>query len=263
VNPLGGFELIVAVAHCLGWPERAAKIIGEAVASMKRERDAEIGVPGVPDPRGRNRRGHFTTRYNRRRDVRAARFASVSEKRATKNLESMHIVRDRAETIARMCLAVLSLPLVTANGNVRTVNVAMGQYLKHRCGYNYRQSTVTRYLSELKYLGASRVLLEDLPVFWHRCWASELEAAEGPLLCYYIDGNTKALWSSQRVKQNKVTMLGRVMGCLEQVFIHDGFGHPIYFETYSGHAPLGEHVLGLFERIEAAISDVPRSSATV
>lgn len=263
VNPLGGFELIVAVAHCLGWPERAAKLIGEAVASMKRERDAETGVAEVADTPGRNRRGHFTTRYNRRRDVRAARFASVSEKRATKKIESMHIVRDRAETIVRMCLAVLSLPLVTANGNVRTVNVAMGQYLKHLCGYNYRQSTVTRYLSELKYLGASRVLLDDLPVFWHRCWASELGAAEGPLLCYYIDGNTKALWSSQRVKQNKVTMLGRVMGCLEQVFIHDGFGHPIYFETYSGHAPLGEHVLGLFERIEAAISDVPRSSARV
>ena len=62
---------------------------------------------------------------------------------------------------------------------------------------------------------------------------------EEPLLCYYIDGNTKALWAEERVKLHSVTMLGRVMGCLEQVFVYDGLGHPIYFETYSGHAPFG------------------------
>ena len=58
-------------------------------------------------------------------------------------------------------------------------------------------------------------------------------------------------------------MLGRVMGCMEQVFIHDGLGQPIYFETHSGHGPTGEHVLGLFEKIEDVIVDVPRSRARV
>ena len=43
------------------------------------------------------------------------------------------------------------------------------------------------------------------------------------------------------------------MGCLEQVFIHDHHGRPIYFETYSGQAPLGEYVLGLFEKIEDSL----------
>lgn len=51
-------------------------------------------------------------------------------------------------------------------------------------------------------------------------------------------------------------MLGRIMGCLEQVFIHDGLGHPIYFETYSGHDPTGEHTLGLFEKIEDCCGQV-------
>ena len=72
-------------------------------------------------------------------------------------------------------------------------------------------------------------------------------------LCYYVDGNTKPLWSQKRVKQNKVTMLGRVMGCLEQVFVHDAFGHPVYLETYAGKAPVGEHILGLFEKIQDAL----------
>lgn len=47
--------------------------------------------------------------------------------------------------------------------------------------------------------------------------------------------------------------LGRVMGCLEQVFVHDGFGHPVYLETYAGKAPIGEHVLDMFEKIEDAM----------
>ena len=45
-------------------------------------------------------------------------------------------------------------------------------------------------------------------------------------------------WCDLVIERNKVTMQGRMMGCLEQVFIHDGFERPI-FETYSEHAPCG------------------------
>ncbi len=133
-----------------------------------------------------------------------------------------------------------------------------------RSQYNYKQSSITKYLAELKYLGVSSLLLQDLARFWKRCWGDTIsDSMMGPLLCYYIDGNTKALFSSKRVKKNKVTMLGRVMGCIEQVFIHDGLGHPVYFENYSGHGPTGEHILSLFEKIEEVIEDVPRSKARV
>lgn len=43
------------------------------------------------------------------------------------------------------------------------------------------------------------------------------------------------------------------MGCLEQVFVHDSYGRPIYFETYSGHALLYEYVLSLFDKIEESL----------
>ena len=176
----------------------------------------------------------------------------------------MNIINDGRETIVRKSLAIMSLPMVSNNGQVRSVNSAQGQTLGHFCGYNYKQSSITKYLAELKYLGVSSALLQDLPKFWKLCWADTVsDAMMGPLLCYYIDGNTKALWSSNRVKKNKVTMLGRVMGCVEQVFIHDGLGHPIYFENYSGHGPTGERILGLFEKIEETITQVPRSKARV
>jgi hypothetical protein len=142
--------------------------------------------------------------------------------------------------------------------------LAQGQALEHFCGFNYKQISIAKYLAELKYLGVSNVLLQDLPGFWRLFWGDTVsDSMIDPLLCYYIDGNTKALWSSQRVKQNKVTMLGRVMGCLEQVFIHDGYGHLVYFETYAGHGPTGECIEGLFEKIENVVLEVPGSRTTV
>jgi hypothetical protein len=78
--------------------------------------------------------------------------------------------------------------------------------------------------------------------FWMRFW-KERDDEETFFVCYYIDGNTKALWSSDRHYKGKVTMLGRVLNCVENVFIHDGKGHPLYFQTFQGHADLGKHAL--------------------
>jgi hypothetical protein len=263
INPVGGFEIIVAIAYHLGWAQRVAEIIFDEIKAVKSTRAFKINAEKI-DKHGRYGSGKFSPRYNQRQDVRDSRFAAISEKRKKKNWQSMDIVRDDPGVLVRKSLAVLSLPIITMNGNVRSVDLALGDSLKHLCGFNYKQSTIAKYLSELKYLGVSTRLLKELPDYWRQCCGEDLaDSMKGPLLCYYIDGNTKAVWSSQRVKQNKVTMLGRVMGCLEQVFIHDGFGHPIYFETFSGHGPVGEHILGLFEKIEDAIVDVPRSSTKV
>ena len=57
--------------------------------------------------------------------------------------------------------------------------------------------------------------------FWIDFWGAR-NKLDSIFACYYIDGNTKALWSSKSCHKGKVTMPGRVMNCLEQVFIHDG-----------------------------------------
>ncbi|MDP2845994.1 MAG: hypothetical protein Q8N79_07995, partial [Candidatus Methanoperedens sp.] len=44
-------------------------------------------------------------------------------------------------------------------------------------------------------------------------------------------------------------MLGRVMNCLENVFIHDGKGHPLYFQTFHGHVDLGKHALEIQKKL--------------
>lgn len=250
--PYAGFELVVALACHFGWPKWTAEVIESGI--QRAGHGNRFAPEGTADLSCRGRRGRFTARYNRRSDVRAEKFASVEQKRQSRSLESMDLVKVDADTVARKSIAVLTLPFLTYNGDIRTVDMPASKGLKEFCGFRYRQATLSKFLSELKYLGISADLLRQQVGFWQKVWGDDVPLSDNlPLLCYYVDGNTKALWSSKRVKKHKVTMLGRVMGCLEQVFIHDGHGRPIYFETYSGHAPLGEHVLGLFDKIEDSL----------
>nr|QNT35468.1 hypothetical protein EKMJPAOO_00018 [uncultured Methanosarcinales archaeon] len=92
-------------------------------------------------------------------------------------------------------------------------------------------------------------------------WRDESEE-ETYFVCYYIDGNTKALWSSNRCYKGRVTMLGRVMNCLENVFIHDGKGHPLYFQTFQGHADLGKHAPPMLTKLTELLDD-PSAHASI
>ena len=201
--PYAGFELIVALAWHVNWPQRTAEIIRSA---LKQAYKSEQFAPSdqALDITGRNRRGQFTARYNRRQDVRGERFASVEKKRHLKSLERMDLGKITDETLTRKCMAILMLPVVTNNGEVRSVDTAKGQALKALCGFQYQQATLQRFLSELKYLGASTELLRHQVGYWQNVWDGKRPAEKHlPLLCYYVDGNTKALWSRKRVKKNK------------------------------------------------------------
>jgi len=247
----GGFEIIGALALHLGWVRHTAEMIVQERERFRRTA-AYRGERVWRDREGRNRQGQFTGAYNRRAEICAQRFASVEDKRKGKNYSRMALFQSSEFVLERKCLGLLALPLITLNGLMRSANNPLGNALEHFCGYNYQHHTLDKFLRELKYLGISDRLLREQVSFWRQHW-QEFESSGLPFLCYYVDGNTKPLWSKKRVKQNKVTMLGRVMGCLEQVFVHDAFGHPVYLETYAGKAPLGEHILGLFEKIEAAL----------
>ncbi len=164
INPVGGFEIIVAIAYHLGWAQRVAEVISNEVTELK-ERKAFKRNAEKTDKQGRNKFGKFSARYNQRKEVRVSRFATISEKRKSKNWQSMDIVRDDPSVLIRKSLAVLSLPIITMNGNVRSADLALGDSLKHLCGFNYKQSTIVKYLSELKYLGISTRLLQEMADF--------------------------------------------------------------------------------------------------
>ena len=249
----GGFELMSALACRTGWPQMVSAVIQKRIRQI---RESTLWKAGGPEDKrlGRNEQGRFTASYNRRPEVRERRFESIETKRAEKNYRTMSLSSVGPLGIERKALAMLALPPITDNGMIRSVNMPLGNALGHLCGFNYMQATLTKFMAELKYLGVAEYLLRGQVEFWQKFWKTHpVGKMELPILCYYVDGNTKALWSKKHVKKNKVTMLGRVMGCVEMLFVHDNFGRPIYFETYSGHAPMGEYILSLFEKIEDSL----------
>jgi hypothetical protein len=269
----GASEILIAFALASGFIDTITNVISQHVQQKRASKSFEESRLLPKDHSDLRSYGRFTSDYNRAPDVSVSRFHSLEEKCRTKRFASMRIFCYSRATLRRYTLALLSLPLVTENGRVRSIDNPRGNALAYLCGYNYKAATLNTYLNQLKYLQISQTLIATTAQFWIEFWrrrtrAEAAEAAEPLFVCYYLDGNTKALWSSKSCHKGKVTMLGRVMNCLEQVFIHDGYGHPIYVMTCHGHAHLGNHVLSMMEKIgdyvkETTTSEDPVSVTTI
>jgi hypothetical protein len=248
----GGLHIVSALAKHLGWDKFMSSLIIKNMDDMK---NSEQWDNIEKDTYGRNRKGQFTVKYNKRKDIRENRFLTVDVKRESKRFKGMSLAKSSSVVIERKSIATMVLPVITSNGALRTVNTPAGNALENLCGYNYKQDTLDKFLNEIKYLSISSELLKEQALFWQKTWKNKKIKLSSPIVCYYVDGNTKPLWSKQNFKKSKVTMIGRVMGCLEQVFVHDNFGRPIYFETFSGQAPNGEYILELFDKIEDKLNE--------
>jgi transposase len=250
----GGGMILTSLAFFTRIIEITTSIILDRVNEIRQsalfEQSKNIGEDH-PDTRSH---GKFTTEYNQLKSVRENRFKSIDEKIQWKNFSTMNIFKMSEKTISRYNLALLCLPLVTSNGKTNRVNRVKGNDLAFLCGFNYKDASLNRYIGELKYLKISDLLINAIAKFWMDFWRDECEE-ETYFVCYYIDGNTKALWSSSRCYMGKVTMLGRVMNCLESVFIHDSKGHPLYFQTFQGHADLGKEALNMLTKLTELLDD--------
>jgi hypothetical protein len=244
----GGGEIFTFLAFYTNIIDIITKTITQRIDKIRQTESITQTKTFEPDHPEVRDHGKFTREYNQQEDVRNNRFKSIDDKIPLKHLSSMNIFLKSEKTISRYNLALLCLPLVTSNGKSSRVNRAKGNDLKFLSGYNYKDAALERYLRELKYLKISDQLILETAKFWMDFWREE-KNEETYFVCYYIDGNTKPLWSSNRCYKGKATMLGRVMNCLENVFIHDGKGHPLYFQTFQGHADLGKHALNMATKL--------------
>jgi len=244
-----GIEIFSALAHYVGILKHWSATIQQRLQQVKQTRRYDEDSGGDDYNYARHCDGTFSPRYNRIARVRRMKFASIDEKIKGKDFSRLSLYQLYAANLNRKNLAVLLLPLVTNNGAVRSLDKPLSNALEYACGYNYKNATIDKYLRELKYLQVSADLIHCNARFWSRFW-KKYDGADQPLACYYIDGNVKPLWSSKRCRKGKVSMLGRVMNCLEQVVIHDGLGRPIYFQTFSGYADLQKHALQAMEQLD-------------
>jgi hypothetical protein len=244
----GASEIAIALALETGIIDVITESICFAVEKVKKSERFKESVINPKDHPDLRSKGRFTPEYNNSPQVRELRFKSIDEKIDKKRFDAMRIFSLTRESIMRYTLALFALPIVTSNGRVRSIDNPRGNALEYLCGFNYKASTLDMYVRDLKYLQMSNLLIESTAKFWIDFWSSR-NKPDNIFACYYLDGNTKALWSSKPCNKGKVTMLGRVMNCLEQVFIHDGQGHPIYFQTFNGHADFGKNALKMMDQI--------------
>jgi hypothetical protein len=244
----GGGEILTSLAFSTKIIDIFTNTILERMNEVRQSQLFEQNRTNEEDHPDLRFHGKFTKDYNREKDVRENRFKSIDEKIQNKNFSAMDIFGKSEESISRYNLALLCLPLVTSNGKSSRVNRPKGNDLEFLCGYNYKDASLDKYLRDLKYLKVSEQLINEIAKYWLNFWKQE-SGDETYFACYYIDGNTKPLWSSNSHYKGKVTMLGRVMNCLENVFIHDGKGHPLYFQTFQGHVDLGKHALEMQNKL--------------
>jgi hypothetical protein len=250
----GGGEILTFLAFYTNIIEIITKTILQRINEVRQSVLVDNSNIFRPDHSELRNHGKFTREYNQQEDVRNNRFKSIDEKIPLKDLLKMDIFKKSNKILSRYNLALLCLPLVTSNGKSSRVNRAKGNDIKFLSGYNYKDAALDKYLRELKYLKISDLLIFETAKFWINFWKNETNE-ETCFVCYYIDGNTKALWSSNSCYKGKVTMLGRVMNCLENVFIHDGKGHPLYFQTFHGHADIGKHALNMIHKLTQMLDD--------
>ncbi len=111
-----GGEIVTFLAFNIGIIDRITKTIIQRIDDIRQSESIDHEKPLEPDhPEVRNH-GKFTREYNQQEDVRNNRFKSIDEKLQHKNLLSMDIFLKSEKTGARNKLALLCLPLVSANG---------------------------------------------------------------------------------------------------------------------------------------------------
>ncbi|MBC8394791.1 MAG: hypothetical protein H8E17_19765 [Deltaproteobacteria bacterium] len=249
-----GIEIFSALAHHVGIMQQWEETIHQRLEQVRQTERYGDGHGTGDHIYARRRNGTFSPRYNRIAHVRQTKFSSVEDKVKDKDFSRISLYQRKGANLSQKNLAVLLLPLVTNNGAVRSLDKPLGNALRYGCGYNYKNTTIDKYLRELKYLQVATDLINCNAGFWSSFWG-RYDPVDHKLACYYIDGNVKPLWSSKRCRKGKVTMLGRVMGCLEQVVIHDGFGRPIYLRTFSGNADLRNHALQAMGELDELLGE--------
>lgn len=257
-----GIEIFSALAQHVGILNHWNTTIQQRLQEVTETQSERVNRAG-DHIRARHRDGTFSPRYNRLVSVRHTKFASITDKVKNKDFSRLSLSQIKADNLDRKNLSVLLLPLVTNNGATRNVNTPLGNALRFACGYNYKNATIDKYLRELKYLQVSADLINCNAQFWSQFW-KQYDPKNHKVACYYIDGNVKPLWSSKRCRKGKVTMVGRVMGCLEQVVIHDGHGRPIYLRTFSGNADLRKNALLTMDELDVLLKkeQKPRTKKT-
>lgn len=246
-----GFELLKAAES-----QTSAVInIVKAIKSIGRALP-KPGTVGQKERKFRNAKGQLTARYNRSRRKRkgepvAPAYRTAAEKASLRDLGRVAIRTEPEESIEQKVWALISLPVLTRGTRLDELYGPAGSLLEGICGYAYMPETLRKTVSEWALIGAGPIVQQTVADTWHQVSSERWEEGYQASIVY-VDNNVKPLWTQMFTRAAKVSSTGRVQPAVVSTFIHSGSGTPIYFESYSGSAPLAPRVLKLLERVESA-----------
>jgi len=249
-HPLAGAELLLACEAEVGAVRHLAEALHEAVQALPAPK-GEV----VDEREHRDGLGRFTAAYNRAQAASrseaelGARFASVEQKRAHKDLRQMRLTQTSVETLERKLRALMALPMVTDSPRWAALRHWQGDHLAALVGIAYHPSTLDKFLREAKYAGGADVLMNAAAGFW----LEATDLVDGPLegmVVVYVDTAVKPVWTHHFTKCAKVTNRGRVMPAISTMYLHVGPGTPALFRSFSGTSSLPQQATALLAAYE-------------
>jgi hypothetical protein len=214
----------------------------------------EVGIFSK-DEKGRFKKYETVKKTSNKNKEISNKFMSLQERKKNRNLKRTSINNTSIETLQKKNMTLLSLPIITDKSRIVELTNTKRNELKYISGYDYKYNTMHKYISELKYFEMSNKLLIRTGEFFYKLW-EETTGEKFRMICCYFDGHKKALWSSVEVLKSKVTKTGRIMGCLEHVFVHSSSGHPILLQTFPGGIYLPKAINELQEKLNEFLPEV-------
>jgi hypothetical protein len=248
--PLAGGELLAAAEVETG----GLAALTATVTQLAQEAHAAAqGQTSAKDTAYRDRRGHFTVSYNRRRaqagGATPAHLRPAAEKAVGRVPTWPRFVREQPRTLDAK-LRMLSFGWLVAGTKgwaaLRTPDAAG---LEALTGFAYMPSTLAKLVSALAISGAGTPLLETVGRHWHGVAQTHF-GEPGAMAAIYMDNHAKEVWSSLFTLSGKVSHRNRVMPCITTTYAHTGAGTPVVLSVQSGAAPLAPRLVALVAQTE-------------
>lgn len=259
--PFAGGELLLAAEAETGGIAALTTAVTELAERAKAEAQ---GATPEKDVEHRDRLGHFTGTYNRRRRRKSGEEVASHLRPAAEKAEGRvptwpRFVHEEEHSIdAKLRMLSFGWMVATTKGwaALRAPDVAG---LEALTGFAYMPSTLAKMVSALAISGAGTPLLEAVGQHWHEV-AQARWGEPGAMAALYIDNHAKEVWSSLFTLSGKVSHLNRVMPCITATYAHTGAGTPLVLSVQSGAAPLAPRLVKLVEQAEELVGgDVERA----
>jgi hypothetical protein len=252
--PFAGGELLLAAEAETG----GIAALTETVTRLGEEaQTAAQGQTPAKDVAHRDRHGHFTVGYNRRRRRKrgeeiASYLRTAAEKAVGRVASWPRFVHERPQTIAPKLKMLTFGWLVAGSKGWAALRAPDAAGLEALTGFAYMPSTLAKLVSALAISGAGKHLLEAVGQRWHEV-AQAQWGEPGAMAAIYIDNHAKEVWSSLFTQSGKVSHRNRVMPCITTTYAHTGAGTPVVLSVQSGAAPLAPRLVALVEEAEALL----------